>query len=171
MQRHVMYVVPYTTHILLTQGALQEQIPRNGRMKSSKNILCSCCIILMMPVLCHFLVAKNTAHLLGGPLESRHHGVLYFIQVLHSLAHINQEIGTSPFWTKAPDLPSLVCIETILIHKVASSLLGFLARCDLGLDTSKQRKINKRQTKPCTSQLSQLHCRCLREDRQAFAQL
>ena len=69
----------------------------------------------------HFLLSADT--LLGSPLEGGDTRILDFVQVLHTLGDIDQQIGTSSIGTETPDLPSIGNIPPVLVgHKPSTSL-------------------------------------------------
>mmetsp|Transcript_42646 Transcript_42646/g.56307 ORF Transcript_42646/g.56307 Transcript_42646/m.56307 type:complete len:802 (-) Transcript_42646:104-2509(-) len=77
----------------------------------------------------HLLVADST--LLGGPLEGGLHGVLDFVEVLHLLGGINEQVGAGGLGTEAPDLLGIVGIPLVVVLELASALLDFLLGADL----------------------------------------
>jgi len=83
-------------------------------------------------------IESNTSHVLLGhdsffrsPLKGSLHRVLNFIQILNSLSHINQKIGTGSFWAEAPNLLSLIDVPLELVSKLSASDLLVLLEGDL----------------------------------------
>ena len=73
------------------------------------------------PDAAHVLFSAYT--LLGGPLEGGDTRILDFVQVLHALGDVNQQIGTSSIGTETPDLPGVGNIPSILVsHNPSTSL-------------------------------------------------
>jgi len=73
-------------------------------------------------------VESNTSHILlchhwlfSGPLEGSFHRISDFVQVLHSLGLINEEVGTRCFWTEAPNLDSFVLIPFVFFSEESVS--------------------------------------------------
>lgn len=60
----------------------------------------------------------------GRPLESSFKGVLDFIQVLHSLSLINQQVRASCLRTEAPNLLSIIDVPTIVVSELSVPGLG-----------------------------------------------
>jgi len=83
----------------------------------------------------HVLVTHDT--LSGGPLEGSLDGVLDFVQELHTLGDINENIWTVGVWTEGPDLhgiillPDKIFTDDFWIHQHLRSLLGFTLWTDL----------------------------------------
>jgi hypothetical protein len=70
----------------------------------------------------HVLFSTDT--LLRGPLEGSNTRVLDFVEVLHTLSDIDEQIGASSFGTKAPNLPCISDIPTeVISHDTSPSLV------------------------------------------------
>jgi len=81
----------------------------------------------------HVLLASNT--LLGRPLEGSNARILDFVEILHTLGNIDQQIGAGGVGTETPDLPGVSDIPTELVgHDTGTDLEivtgGDLARLD-----------------------------------------
>ena len=74
----------------------------------------------------HVLLAKDT--LLGRPLEGSHARILDFVEVLHTLGGIDEDIGASGVGTEAPDLTR--------VGDIPAELVGENTRADLVIVTS-----------------------------------
>lgn len=72
-------------------------------------------------------------NLFGGPLESSNHRVLNLVEVLHTLADVNDHVGSCPLGTKAPDLATVSRIPLILLREQPGSGLGVILRSDFTL--------------------------------------
>lgn len=59
--------------------------------------------------------------LLGRPLESSDYRVLDFIQVLHSLRAVDQDVGSSALGTEAPDFTGLSEVILVLLAQVTGT--------------------------------------------------
>lgn len=68
----------------------------------------------------HVLLAKNT--LLRRPLERSNTRILDFVEILHTLGDIDQDVGASCVGTKTPDLTG--------VGNVPAELVGEDARAD-----------------------------------------
>ena len=79
----------------------------------------------------HVLVSHGT--LLGGPLEGGLHGVLDFLQVLHLLGDIDQNVRAGGVWAEAPDLLGIIGVPLEFVLEDSSSLLDILLGADLVL--------------------------------------
>jgi hypothetical protein len=73
----------------------------------------------------HVFFADDT--FLGGPLEGSDEAVLDFVQILHSLGHVNKQVGTGGLGSETPDLSGISNIPTILVGQNTSSLLGVIS--------------------------------------------
>jgi len=86
-------------------------------------------------------IESDTSHLffghdgfLGGPLESGFHGISDFVHVLNSLGGINEDVGTSVFGTKVPELgTSFGLIPIIGFREILRSFLGIILGTNLTL--------------------------------------
>mmetsp|Transcript_14452 Transcript_14452/g.20088 ORF Transcript_14452/g.20088 Transcript_14452/m.20088 type:complete len:801 (+) Transcript_14452:187-2589(+) len=79
----------------------------------------------------HVFVTENT--LLGGPLEGSNKGILNFVQVLHGLGGINQNIGTRSIRSKTPNLTCLIHIPVISISQITGTSLVVVTVGDLSI--------------------------------------
>lgn len=61
----------------------------------------------------HGLFGNGT--FLGGPLETRDDGVLDFVEVLHGLGLIDEQVGTVGVRTETPDLPGVGDIPSVIV--------------------------------------------------------
>jgi hypothetical protein len=69
----------------------------------------------------HGLLSDGT--LTGGPLESRDNGILDFVEVLHGLGLVDEQVGTGGVGTEAPNLTGIGDIPAVLIgHDTGTSL-------------------------------------------------
>ncbi len=73
-------------------------------------------------------VLLGTSTLLGGPLETSDTRVLDFVEVLHTLGDIDQQVGASGLRTETPDLPGVGDIPSVLVGKETSSDLEVVSR-------------------------------------------
>ena len=73
------------------------------------------------------LTDRQETHLLGGPLETSYDAILYFIEILHSLRDIHQQVRPSSLRAEAPYLARLSHLPVIFLCQVAGSLLGLLS--------------------------------------------
>jgi hypothetical protein len=96
-------------------------------------------------------VNANTAHVLlghdtflGSPLESSLHGVLNFVQVLHGLGRINEQVGTGGFRTESPDLECIIGVPVEIVTEEGSACLRFLLGSDRFVFNSIGELISKR---------------------------
>jgi len=69
----------------------------------------------------HVLLSHD--RLLAGPLEGSLHGVFDFVQVLHSLGLVTEEVRARGLWAKTPDLESLVLVPLVLLAQDLVALL------------------------------------------------
>mmetsp|Transcript_17081 Transcript_17081/g.20573 ORF Transcript_17081/g.20573 Transcript_17081/m.20573 type:complete len:397 (+) Transcript_17081:628-1818(+) len=74
----------------------------------------------------HVLIAQGT--FLSGPLHGSNAGVLDFVQVLHSLTHVNEHVRTSGLGTEAPDLLGQILVPFELLSKETTTSLGVIPR-------------------------------------------
>lgn len=89
----------------------------------------------------HVLLTAHT--LLGSPLEGSNTRILDFVQVLHTLGDINEQVGTSSVRSETPDLPGIGDIPSELIGKNTSSSLEIVTSVDFaGLDGQRELLIN-----------------------------
>jgi hypothetical protein len=72
-------------------------------------------------------------YLLGRPLETSNNGILNFVQVLHSLGAINENVGASAVGAEAPDLTGLSDVVLVLVAEVAATHLEVVTGVDLTL--------------------------------------
>ena len=69
----------------------------------------------------HIFLSADT--LLGSPLEGGNTRVLDFVQVLHTLGDVDQQIGTGSIGTETPDLPGIGNVPSELVgHDPGTSL-------------------------------------------------
>ena len=76
----------------------------------------------------HILFTSDT--FLCRPLECGNTRVLDFVEVLHTLRHIDQQIRASGIGTETPNLPGISDIPTVLISKSTSTELIIVTSSD-----------------------------------------
>jgi len=79
----------------------------------------------------HVLFTENS--FLGGPLEGSDEGVLDFVEVLNSLGLIDEDVGSSGVWAKAPDLTGISDIPSEVVSEETSTILGVILGCAVSL--------------------------------------
>jgi len=77
----------------------------------------------------HVLFSADT--LLGSPLEGGDTRILDFVQVLHTLGDIDQQIGTGRIGAETPDLPCVGDVPSELISHDPSASLEIVTGADL----------------------------------------
>jgi len=78
-------------------------------------------------------VLLSTYTLLGGPLEGGDTRILDFVQVLHTLGDVDQQIGTSSIGTETPDLPGVGNIPSVLVGHNPSTGLEIVTGTDFAV--------------------------------------
>ena len=111
VQSDILNVEPGRTKVLTTQHALARGTHHNHHTQSHRHPK-------------HY--QQRLANLFGGPLKPSHHGVLDFVQVLHTLGSIDQHVGPTAFGTEAPDLPGLGDVPLVRVGKIAGPCLEIL---------------------------------------------
>jgi len=92
----------------------------------------------------HVLLSTNT--FLGSPLEGSYARILDFIQVLHTLGDVNEEIGSGPVRTERPDLSGIGDIPAEVISKDTSSQFEIVTRADFAGFNGEGEFLVKRQS-------------------------
>ena len=77
------------------------------------------------------LVAQRSS--LGGPLETGVDGLLDLRQVLHTLAHVAEHVGTLSVGAERPDLLALLLVEAVVFVKESSKFLLLHLHRDLAV--------------------------------------
>ena len=101
----------------------------------------------------HVLLGHDT--LLGGPLERGDAGILNLVEVLHTLAHVDDKVGAGGVGTEAPDLLGEVLVPAELLGEVATARLGLVAGVTSPLSIA-----SAIIRPPCTSPGSRGGCAC-----------
>lgn len=104
------------------------QTMRSGAAGDSKNAATYGDINNVDPDSTHLLFSTHT--FLCRPLECSNARILDFIQVLHTLGDIDQQIRTSSIRTETPDLPSVSDIPTVLIGEDTGTGLEIVTGAD-----------------------------------------
>ncbi|KAI4388668.1 hypothetical protein MLD38_000976 [Melastoma candidum] len=76
----------------------------------------------------HVLLRQGA--LLRGPLETRNHRILNFVQILNSLTHINHHVRPSGLRTKTPNLLREILIPTELFGQELRPDLRVVSRAN-----------------------------------------
>ena len=85
----------------------------------------------------HVLLSADT--LLRCPLESSNARILDFVEILHTLRHIDKDVRTSRVRTEAPDLTRVRDVPTELVREDTRADLVIVTRVDLaGLDGERE---------------------------------
>mmetsp|Transcript_6014 Transcript_6014/g.18126 ORF Transcript_6014/g.18126 Transcript_6014/m.18126 type:complete len:201 (+) Transcript_6014:511-1113(+) len=79
----------------------------------------------------HVLIAKDS--LLGGPLEGSNTRVLDFVEILHGLRPVHQEVGTGRIRTEAPDLLCAVFVHAKFITQKLLTCLWLVTWTNLAI--------------------------------------
>jgi len=66
-------------------------------------------------------------YLFGGPLEASNNTVLDLVKILDTFRDVDDNVGSSAFWSEAPDLTSLGGVIVVLLRQIACTLLHLLA--------------------------------------------
>lgn len=77
----------------------------------------------------HVLFSANT--FLGSPLECSNARILDFVQVLHTLGDIDQQVRASRIRTEAPDLSGIGDVPSVLVSENTGSDLEIVTSADL----------------------------------------
>mmetsp|Transcript_147473 Transcript_147473/g.209339 ORF Transcript_147473/g.209339 Transcript_147473/m.209339 type:complete len:807 (+) Transcript_147473:64-2484(+) len=85
----------------------------------------------VVPARTHVLLAQDT--LASGPLEGGDARVLDFIEVLHTLGHVNDKVGTGGVGTKAPNLLGLIGVKAKVFGESAGADLGVITGANLAV--------------------------------------
>lgn len=77
----------------------------------------------------HGLLSDGT--LAGGPLESRNNGILDFVEVLHGLGLVDEQVGTGGVGTEAPNLTGISDIPAVVVSENTGTGLEVVTGADL----------------------------------------
>jgi hypothetical protein len=77
----------------------------------------------------HGLLSNGT--LTGSPLESRDNGILDFVEVLHGLGLVDEQVGTGGVGTEAPNLTGIGDIPAVLVSEDTGTSLEVVTGADL----------------------------------------
>ena len=76
----------------------------------------------------HGLLSNGT--LAGSPLETGDNGILDFVEVLHGLGLVDEQVGTSGVGTEAPNLTGIGDIPAVLVSKDTGTSLEVVTGAD-----------------------------------------
>src|SRR6185312_189418 len=82
----------------------------------------------------HVLLSKCS--LLRGPLEASHNRILDFIEILHSLTHINNHVRAGGLRSKAPNLLGKILVPPKLLREDLRAHLGIITWTNASLINS-----------------------------------
>lgn len=76
----------------------------------------------------HWLFGNGT--FLGGPLETGDNGILDFVEVLHSLGLVDEQVGAGGLRTEAPNLSGIGDVPTVVVSEDPGTSLEIVTRAD-----------------------------------------